>query len=267
MSLLDALAKALGSKQASSATQASSRDPMPVKGKTAAQILDSVKGIGEASRNALFKNEIIAGNYPEFLKKTVPVYSYAIVGRKPKTLVFHVFPDYLMFGTNEDYCTVNMAYAEAHEIAEKFDCILPNKKMVNLIYGASKKLTPHTIPWTPQSSGTECMLKSHGMIEAERVSKGFVNGELIAGHKKDVILSPRYMPSAGREVIYGWFQANGVPIQPESNAHDLNYSDYSHGARMVSKTCQLDGVDTSIETVLSDPQLCVLLSDEGPYNF
>jgi hypothetical protein len=40
--------------------------------------------------------------------------------------------------------------------------------------------------------------------------------------------------------------------------------DYSHGIRPVRRAMRVDGMMRSFESVLSDPQLRDLLSDEGP---
>ena len=41
------------------------------------------------------------------------------------------------------------------------------------------------------------------------------------------------------------------------------YVDYSHGIRLVKQQMIVDGVPMSVADVLADPNLCVLLSDEG----
>jgi len=69
----------------------------------------------------------------------------------------------------------------------------------------------------------------------------------------------------GRVCIYGWHYQNGTPIQPLSKVHTFPHVDYSHGIRLVARTCEVDGAFSTIDAVLADPALHVLLSDEGPF--
>jgi hypothetical protein len=64
--------------------------------------------------------------------------------------------------------------------------------------------------------------------------------------------------------IYGWHHPDGRPIQPLYAGHSDRYVDYSHGLRLVATRMIADGVETSVAAVLADPELCALLSDEGP---
>jgi hypothetical protein len=61
---------------------------------------------------------------------------------------------------------------------------------------------------------------------------------LIAGHKKDVVISnkPNYV------AIYGWHQLNGKIIQPYSTIHNNKYKDYSHGFRPMSKIIIINNI-------------------------
>ncbi len=63
---------------------------------------------------------------------------------------------------------------------------------------------------------------------------GLPLGELISGHKKDLVLSNRLRQLPDRVAIYGWHRAPGDPIQPLSTVHGARYVDYSHGVRLVS---------------------------------
>ncbi|MFO0175351.1 MAG: hypothetical protein ACK51X_00710, partial [Planctomycetota bacterium] len=87
---------------------------------------------------------------------------------------------------------------------------------------------------------------------------------LVAGHKKDVVLSTLLQEWPDRVVLYGWHRRDGTPIQPKSKAHTTPHVDYSHGIRLVARTVLLDGRPTTLDAVLADPRLCALLSDEGP---
>ena len=87
---------------------------------------------------------------------------------------------------------------------------------------------------------------------------------LVAGHKKDLVLTPRLSEPPHRVAIYGWHRLDGRAIQPLSLVHGIGYVDYSHGVRLVSRTALLDGEPADISLILRDSQLNPLLSDEGP---
>ena len=98
-------------------------------------------------------------------------------------------------------------------------------------------------------------------IDAQR--SGLPLGELIAGHKKDLVLSARLRQRTGRVAIYGWHTAPGHPIQPLSTVHGAQYVDYSHGVRLVSATVVVAGRTRSIYDALQDSRIAPVLSREG----
>ena len=110
---------------------------------------------------------------------------------------------------------------------------------------------------------TAYYLTHNKMVRDQRLALGCPLGELISGHKKDVVLTNRLARSQGKVAIYGWHRPSGVPIQPLSTVHGSHYADYSHGIRLISATVLLDGQPCSIWTILEDPALAGVLSDEG----
>ena len=64
-------------------------------------------------------------------------------------------------------------------------------------------------------------------------------------------------------VVHNLLQLNGQPIQPLYVGHEITYMDYSHGLRLVRQAMIVDGQPRTVQEVLADPVLCVLLSDEG----
>jgi hypothetical protein len=92
---------------------------------------------------------------------------------------------------------------------------------------------------------------------------GAALGELIAGDKKDLVLTNRLRTHLDRVAIYGWHTDNGKPIQSLSTVHGWRYADYSHGARLISTRVFVDGISRSIFDVIQDNRLAPMLSDEG----
>jgi len=89
---------------------------------------------------------------------------------------------------------------------------------------------------------------------------------IIAGHKKDIIISKKIYSSDrnyDRVVIYGWHLGVNNPIQPVYNGHIASYADYSHGVRLIANVAFLNGDSVQVSDVLQDPNLAVLLSNEG----
>jgi hypothetical protein len=101
-------------------------------------------------------------------------------------------------------------------------------------------------------------------VSAQRAILGEPLGALIAGHKKDLVITNRLWDNLARVAIYGWHRTDGRPIQPLSTVHGERYADYSHGVRLVSETAYVDGRATPLLDLLQDPQLSSALSDEGP---
>jgi hypothetical protein len=87
---------------------------------------------------------------------------------------------------------------------------------------------------------------------------------LVAGGKKDIVLSPLLREWPDRVVIYGWHRRSGIAIQPRSKVHTTGHVDYSHGVRFIARSLLVDGQRSTVDAVLADPRLHVLLSDEGP---
>jgi hypothetical protein len=105
-------------------------------------------------------------------------------------------------------------------------------------------------------------LRHHALIEEQREGKKL--GELVAGIKKDVVVTNRLAENPNRVAIYGWHKLDGKPIQPLTIVHVNWYVDYSHGARLMKRAMLVNGRPRDVRHVLYDPDLSGLLSDEGP---
>jgi len=86
---------------------------------------------------------------------------------------------------------------------------------------------------------------------------------IIAGHKKDVVLTNRLWKKNGRIAIYGWHRDDRSPIQPLSTIHEKDYSDYSHGIRLIWDSVWVQGKMNSLYDVIQDHILAPLLTYEG----
>jgi hypothetical protein len=252
-------------------SQTLSLPPRPVGAPGGDAFAASVSALTRDQREELVFQQIMSGNVPEFLRTLVSVSTRATIGGVSRTTRWYVTPDYMALGSNDDYFLMPMTPILAQRLADAIGCSLPTKKMVDAIYaGATVKVAPIPIP--PSAAMiTIPVFKQHNdtlRIQRAPLLNAHPLGEMVAGHKKDVIISNAILtnlkPSVPKPVvIYGWHQLNGVPIQPVYNGHDQTYADYSHGIRMVQRELTVDSMVSTVDAVLRDNSLWQLLSDEG----
>jgi hypothetical protein len=216
-----------------------------------------------ADREQRIADEVLRGNIPSFLRSFVPVAvdirnEYQILKRG---WIF-VLTDYLAIGSDVDFVRIPMTPVTAQRIADKFGAMLPTSSIVNSIYAAADlKLAPKPMKpgWFMRSN--DYFFKHEDLIEPYVPSTR--HGQLIAGHKKDVVITRRQRP--GRVAIYGWHLNHGEPIQPLSVWHHLSYTDYSHGVRLVHPHILVDGEMRPMTEVLMHPFLSQMVSFEGAF--
>lgn len=234
--------------------------------RTGSQFVRYVAGMDPRQREQAILNELLGGNLPAFLRNLVPVkLSYQPAAGKTVTATIFVMPEYLAIGSDKDFLRIPMNLHTAFTVASRMGFILPTRKIVNAIYEQSAfHFTPEPMTPGPQMRSTEYYRIHNEKIEAQSRALGIEPGALVAGHKKDIVLTNLLAANPGRIAIYGWHRLDGMPIQPLSTVHGSCYADYSHGVRLVSETVLVDGGTRSIYDVLQDSVLSKALSDEGP---
>lgn len=265
-----------GAATASSSAQTTSTgvDIQITDGGAGSLFMKKTEGMTPAQREQAILAEILAGNIPSFLKnfKEVEV-SQKLKDGKMHSIRYKVMPDYLAIGSDADFVRMPMSPLAAQVIAEKFGCILPTTKMVDDIYrNAQSKLLPQPMSggkypnWQARMTRNEFYVEHQRLVESQCQKSGHRNGMLVAGHKKDVVISNHLNSHQKNVVIYGWHDARnaGKPIQGYGWSHENTYADYSHGIRLISTSVMVDGVPMNIKDVLADKVLCDLLSKEGP---
>jgi len=222
-----------------------------------------VRNLDGSLRDAEIREQLLAGNFPQFLRHLVPVTLRAPGSLRSLTIC--VLPDYLAVGNDRDFVYVPMGLRAALDVARRFGFELPTPKVVDAIYdNAQVRLAPQPLPAGNQMRGTPYLVRHNEMIRLQRAAMSGVPGMLTAGHKKDLVLTARLWEMPGRVAIYGWHRGVNSPIQPLSTVHGAGYADYSHGIRLVSTTVYVDGIERNLTDVLADPMLANLLSKEGP---
>jgi hypothetical protein len=219
--------------------------------------------LSSADRDRAVVAELERGNIPSFLAHLTPVQlpANASEGQAVAATIW-VTPDYLAIGSDDDFLYVPLTYYSATMIADRFGSVLPTARMVDAIYEQSAHhLTPAPLPAGPLMASNLYLLRHQQRIDEQR--SGLLLGELISGHKKDLVLSNRLGQLPGRVAIYGWHRAPGHPIQPLSTVHGAQYVDYSHGVRLVSATVVVGDRPRSIYDALQDSRVAPILSREG----
>lgn len=224
-----------------------------------------LQGLSVAEREALLWHEIASGNVPAHLRQLVAVDTSAMIQGRTRRARFYCTPDYFGVGTSSDWFRLPLTPYFAQQCADRLDCVLPTRRMVNAIWtAAALKLQPY--PYSPSVYdilSPTLFYQHHLHIESQR--NGAPQAWITAGIKKDVVASALIASSPRRVCIYGWHYPNGNAIQPLSRIHVASYADYSHGLRLIARRMEVDGIGTTVDAVLSDPLLHPLLSDEGAF--
>lgn len=226
-----------------------------------------VKGLTGVEREQAILEQIEKGNVPDFLRhpKTITV-----TDKNGNQAQLQVMPDYLAIGTNEDFVRVPVTPLLAKTIADRYGFELPTQKVCNDIYAqADKRLTGVGLVGSREDTnymdGNGFFYKHNQIIERNLGNTS--SDALVAGHKKDIIISRYAGQNPDRLDFYGLFDGKGKPIQGSGGGpHDNTYVDYSHGARFVSQDVIVNGKHMRYDDVLRDPRYADLLSNEGAYD-
>lgn len=209
------------------------------------------------------------GNIPSHLKK-IKVITETLGNN---VLHYFVLPDYLSLGNDDDFIRTPMSPLTAQTIADNYNATLITKKMVDSIYKqADYKLEAFPLgpPYDSSMASSERYITHNNKIKNQLINQNYNFSGLIAGHKKDVIITNDLAPnnSLKKVCIYGWFTNQGKVIQQKnSKSHEINYVDYSHGIRLASKIAYLNNEKINLNDIMLDNELCHLVSDEGVLKF
>lgn len=233
------------------------------------QFLRATERMSLAAREYRVEREILAGNVPSFLRHYVPV---RLVARLQNGMVLRgwafTLPDYLAIGSDRDFIRVPMDPLTAQIIADNLDASLPTSKIVDATYASARiRLSPHPLPASGRMRRNDYLRRHEDFIK-EQLRFQRPGEALVAGQKKDVVLSNRLASRPQRVAIYGWHMPGGQPIQPLSSVHKKSYSDYSHGLRPMARTVIFvhgrSREEWATDDILRHPSLWPLVSEEGP---
>ncbi len=218
-----------------------------------------------AEREEEIFRAISSGNVPDFLRNTVTLKGeFADSAGRLHQVIYETMPDYLAVGSNLNYCRIPMNPYTAQNLAYQFGASLITAKLSDHIYQmATVKLTPFN--YLPVGNANELVSKfeeHNTQIEKQLGELGGKPGQLVAGIKKDIILTTRNAAQPGKVVLYGWHKPDGKPIQPVYSGHIYWYVDYSHGIRLINNQVLIDGKRCMFTDILKDPLRYKIFSDE-----
>ncbi|HNX66194.1 MAG TPA: hypothetical protein PKH02_04890 [Bacteroidales bacterium] len=208
---------------------------------------------------------VASGNVPEFIRNTITLTGdFTDAACVTHHVVYEVMPDYLSVGNDTDFCRVPMNPCTAQRLADLFGASLLTAKLSDEIYRKAQ-IRPEPFYYAPVGNANELVSKfvAHNTyIEKQLSVMNAKRGDLVAGIKKDVILSARIALQPGKVVIYGWHKPDGNPIQPVYSGHINWYVDYSHGIRFINNQLLVDGNRMLLSDMLKDPVLFSMFSYE-----
>lgn len=251
----------------------------PANALTGSQFIAQLDSKDSKNRDDLIVEEVLRGNFPDFMRNLIPI----TISEKGMTVIYKVTPDYLCVGNDSDYIRVPLGAPAAQRIADSFGCVLPTAKMSNQIWKeAAAKVPPKPMSgitsnisgqqYSPQEFIKKKMTDTDSFAEHNRlIQQQLANhrpGDLVAGHKKDVVISNELASRPDKVAIHGLHNTKGQAIQGGSWGHNINYRDYSHGIRLVDKIAQLNGKTVDlVKDILQNQEFAYLLSDEGALKF
>ena len=168
--------------------------------------------------NRIF-SEITAGNVPDFLRSLTTVTTSRTLNGNEYTLTYHVTPDYLALGSDDDYFLMHMTPGWPSDSPMPIGFTLPTRRNGPTRSGRPPRCKLNPKPYSPlrpdDQTFRSCFTHNNTVQEQRKHPlSGQPLGTLVARHKKDVILLNRIynQPAPRRVVIYGC-----APIKRESH--------------------------------------------------
>lgn len=231
---------------------------------------------GTARELEILKAVVVDGNYPPFMNSQnfIPLE----VRDSGTVITLFVAADYVSVGDASNFMRTPMYPTTAQAIANHLGCLLPTKRLVDKIYAAGT-IVVEPVTYAPKKGeaprdATSVYVLTDVKVDAA-VKKLCPNGydvtkQLVVGHKKDIVLTNQLLSHKQNVAIYGWHQKskNGAVIQGLNAVdHSNGYVDYSHGVRLISKQCLVDGVPMDLEAVYKHSKYGPMLTGSLPLGF
>jgi hypothetical protein len=231
--------------------------------------------------------QLLAGNIPSWLQQWITV-RVSLNDASPDVKV-RVLPDYLCVGTDDNYRHLPLDQQSAQRVADAFTAILPTAKICHAIWRRTpweRAIGAITLPTIRKRAGrnfaqdsTEAFDAHSLAIQDEMKRKGITPGQLVAGHKKDVVLAAKGK-SMPEKISFHGFYIGKYPAEPCYDAGNSpgpscnrempttthpeglgHFSDYSQGVRLVHPQMTIDGAMHLVSDVLKDQKLSTLIAE------
>jgi len=177
----------------------------PINAQSGSAFAEIITNWDLAARDRAILDQVLAGNVPEFWRHFVKVEVERPAGGATLRAAYWVSPDYVCVGSDSDYFLMPMAPATAQELADLLECTVPTRKMVDDIYrAAAVKLAPAPMPPSPDMTTLPVFRRHNEAVRSQRASFLALHplGALVAGHKKDVVVSRQIEPGSSKVAIY-----------------------------------------------------------------
>ena len=179
-----------------------------------------------------------------------------------------MLPDYLAIGSNEDFVYIPMNGITFGLICAAWGGSPPTKKIVSFTHKYAKRIdfrpmTPtQGFPYDHSMMHTDRYVIYNGWCKKAREKAGVKLGELVSGHKKDVILDPYLEEVQWKKVgVFGGYIGTRPIHNFEGHSHLWSYKDYSHGCRVVDQEVVFeDGSIDTVKNILEDKNRFRLLN-------
>lgn len=228
------------------------------------EIARAIRTLDLDAREERLYAEVARGNVPPALRKLKRIDISRVLDGRSYRVRFWASPDYLAVGSDDDYLLIPLTPQTAQRIADLAGATLPTPLMVDALWShAQVRLAPAPIPPSDEMTTVPVFEDHNRYVQQQRAARRVPAGTLVAGHKKDVVLTSRLAAAPGKVAIYGWHRSDGRPIQPLYLGHTDRWVDYSHGVRLIHRFVSLDGTRRDVLEVLRDERLAPLLSGEG----
>lgn len=248
------------------------------------------------SREEQIVAALTSGNMPDRLLRWVPITLTHQATSGPITGTVRVLPDYLSVGNDADFVRVPLDAVSAQRVADAFKVMLPTARICHAIYEqtpARQRVNAiqrdyyladaarRTAARGRDQTSTAAYLEHSEAIQARMTTAGLTFGELVAGHKKDVVIARRLHTTPDHVAFQGFYDGQGFPFEPcyenaerrprpdcrkdnPTLAHTRRFSDYAQGVRLLHPWMIVNGRRRTVADVLADPELSALISSEGP---
>jgi hypothetical protein len=228
---------------------------------TGSQFCERVAKLEHREREKEVVQSILSGNVPMKCRDMAGI-KVSLSGKDDRTChaTYYVMRDYMAIGSDLDYVRMPLTPKSAMQICDRTNCLLITEKISDDVYSAAEcRVEPH--PLTADRDKVSAFVIHNKAIED--AIHDHAESPLVAGIKKDLVITNRLKEKTHRVAIYGWHYSDGRIIQPLYVGHVDWYTDYSHGLRLMSNRMLIDGTAWDVREVLAHDKYNELLSREG----